>query len=74
MSIQGYYEAMREAVERSCVWVKLGVLQSLVFAPVGPVDPVQRDKIELQYVNEEVRRTGVWLIVLASRVTIYLYH
>lgn len=56
-SLEGYPEAVREAAERSCIWVKLGVIQSLLLKPVGPVDPVEKDKIELKYVQNEVRKT-----------------
>jgi hypothetical protein len=36
------------------MWVKLGILQTLVLAPIGPVDPVEQNAIELQYVRDEV--------------------
>ena len=36
------------------MWVKLGLVQSLILSPVGPVDPVEKTRIELEHVNEEV--------------------
>ena len=36
------------------MWTKLGLVQSLVLSPVGPVDPVEKTRIELEYVNSEV--------------------
>ena len=36
------------------LWVKLGLVQSLILSPVGPVDPVEKNSIELQHVNEAV--------------------
>lgn len=36
------------------MWTKLGLVQSLILSPVGPVDPVEKTRIELDYVNSEV--------------------
>ena len=36
------------------MWTKLGLVQSLILSPVGPVDPVEKTRIELEYVNSEV--------------------
>lgn len=35
-------------------WVTLGLLQTLLLSPIGPVDPVEQSSIELQYSREEV--------------------
>lgn len=43
-----------DAICRGSMWVKLGVVQSLILSPVGPVDPVMKNSIELQHVNETV--------------------
>ena len=36
------------------MWTRLGLVQSLILSPVGPVDPVEETRIELEYVNSEV--------------------
>lgn len=36
------------------LWARLGLVQSLILCPVGPVDPVEKNIIELQHINEEV--------------------
>ena len=36
------------------MWTRLGLVQSLILSPVGPVDPVEKTRIELEYVNSEV--------------------
>ena len=36
------------------MWTRLGLVQSLILSPVGPVDPVEKTRIELDYVNSEV--------------------
>ena len=44
----------RIAIKHGSMWVKVGLVQTLIIAPVGPVDPVQQSAIELQYTKEEV--------------------
>ena len=50
------------------MWVKVGLALSLILSPVGPVDPVERNSIELQYVTEEVNA----YCLLSSRSFFYL--
>lgn len=45
---------MFDSICRGNMWVKLGLVQSLLLSPVGPVDPVEKTRIELEHVNEEV--------------------
>ena len=47
-------EMLFDAVYLGNLSVKLGLAQCLILSPVGPVDPVEKNSIELQHVNEEV--------------------
>ena len=47
-------ELLLDAVYLGNLWVKLGLAQCLILSPVGPVDPVKKNSIELEHVNEEV--------------------
>ena len=47
-------EMLLDAVYLGNLWVKLGLAQCLILSPVGPVDPVEKNSIELQHVSEEV--------------------
>ena len=47
-------EKLWDAICFGSLWVKLGLVQSLILCPVGPVDPVEKNSIELQHVNEAV--------------------
>lgn len=41
-------------VTLGAAWLYVGLLQSLLLAPAGPVDPVVKQKVKLQYVEQEV--------------------
>lgn len=43
-----------DSICRGSMWVKLGLVQCLILSPVGTVDPVEKNSIELQHVNESV--------------------
>ncbi|PFX16223.1 Midasin [Stylophora pistillata] len=45
-----------DSICRGEMWTKLGLVQSLILSPVGPVDPVEKTRIELEYVNSEIQR------------------
>jgi len=42
------------AINAGCTWAILGLLQTLLLCPIGPVDAVEQNVIELQYSRNEV--------------------
>ena len=52
---------------RGKMWVQLGLVLSLILSPVGKVDPVEKNSIELQHVKEEVTPL---LIVVSTLIEI----
>lgn len=62
-----------DAICRGSMWVKLGLVQSLILSPVGPVDPVEKNSIELQHVNEAVTALVIVIFIIALETyTIWL--
>lgn len=47
-------EMLWDAICLGILWVKLGLIHSLLLCPVGTVDPVEKVAIELLHVNETV--------------------
>ena len=53
-----------DSICRGKMWVRLGLVLSLILSPVGTVDPVEKNSIELQHVKEEVTPLLVVILVL----------
>ncbi|KAK2570712.1 Midasin [Acropora cervicornis] len=52
----GAAEFLWDSTRLGYLWVNLGLAQSIILSPVGPVDPVEKDCVELQYVTEQIQR------------------
>lgn len=46
------------------MWVQLGLVLTLILSPVGTVDPVEKNSIELQHVKEEVTALLIVILIL----------
>ena len=60
-------DVLWESCCRGKMWVQLGLVLSLILSPVGKVDPVEKNSIELQHVKEEVTPL---LIVVSIQIEI----
>ncbi|KAJ7391479.1 AAA ATPase midasin, partial [Desmophyllum pertusum] len=49
-------EMLWDSICRGSMWVKLGLVHSLILSPVGLVDPVEKTSIELQHVNKTIQK------------------
>ncbi|XP_068698835.1 midasin-like [Montipora foliosa] len=52
----GTTEFFLDAICLGNLWANLGLAQCLVLSPFGPVDPVEKNCVELQHVNEQILR------------------
>ena len=53
-----------DSICRGKMWVQLGLVLSLMLCPVGTVDPVEKNSIELQHVKKEVTPLLIVIFVL----------
>ena len=53
-----------DSICRGKMWVQFGLILSLILSPVGTVDPVEKNSIELQHVKEEVSALLIVILVL----------
>ena len=53
-----------DSICRGKMWVQLGLVVSLILSPVGTVDPVEKNSIELRHVKEEVSALLIVIFVL----------
>ena len=54
------------------MWVQLGLVQSLILSPVGTVDPVEKNSIELQHVKEAVTPLMIVIFIQLEICTVWL--
>ena len=54
------------------MWAQLGLVQSLILSPVGTVDPVEKNSLELQHVKEAVTPLMIVIFIQLEICTVWL--
>ena len=61
-----------DSICRAKMWVQLGLVLSLILSPVGTVDPVEKNSIELQHFEEEVTQLLIVIVILLEICAVWL--